>query len=431
VRGPGKQRAVNLARLVWNRRKFLAKAVATGLVLAAIIAFLIPPRYQSEAQLMPPDSGGSGAMLAAASSKIGMLAGPLLDGLLGNKSSSALYVGVLQSRTISDDLVNRFDLRKVYKVSRMEDARKILAENTIVSWERKSGIVKILVTDRSPQRSADLAGAYVDELNKLMSSISTSSAQRERIFLEERLKGVTAELEKDEREFSEFASKNTAIDIKEQGRMMVETTAKTQGQLVAAEAQLEGLRQIYGEENARVKGARAQIAKLRSELQKMGGNAGQADNNPNSLYPSLRRLPSLGVTYGDLYRRMKVQEAVYETLTQNYELAKVQEAKDTPNVKVLDEPTIPERKSFPPRMAIMFIGGLLAFLFATAWICSSELWKDYDPEAPVKKLVSDIGADLNSTRTGYGVRRLFGMNGKNGHNGHHPSQDDNADDTSN
>ena len=372
---------------------------------------------------MPPDSGSSGsAMLAAASSKIGVLAGPLLEGILGNKSSSALFVGVLQSRTVADNLVNRFDLRNVYSVKRGEDARKTLAENTIISWERKSGIIKIVVTDKSPQRSAQLAQGYVDALNRLMGSLNTSAAQRERMFLENRLQGVTQELEDAERQFSDFAGKNTAIDIKEQGRVMVETTAKTQGQLIAAEAQLEGLRQIYGDENARVRGARAQIATLRAQLQKMGGQPGQEDSNPDTLYPSLRRLPGLGVTYADLYRRTKVQEAVFETLTQNYELAKVEEAKDTPTIKVLDAPVVPERKSFPPRMLIIVCGTLLGFVASSVWICSSELWDQFDPQAPVKKLVTDIASDIHS---GDGwARRVFGTNGRNGKNGHRSTEAD-------
>src|SRR5439155_1386233 len=220
-----------------------------------------------------------------------------------------------------------------------------------------------------------MAQAYVEELNGLVAELSTSSARRERIFLEGRLQAVSQDLEAAEKEFSEFASKNTAIDIKEQGKAMVEGAAILQGQLIAAQSELEGLRQIYTDNNVRVRSVRARIDELKHQLEKMGGkgenpsaDSGQEQDSPaqqDSLYPSIRKLPLLGVTYADLYRRTRVQEAVFESLTKEYELAKVQEVKEIPTVKVLDSPNIPERKSFPPRLLIMFLGTVFAFGLAT------------------------------------------------------------------
>src|SRR5260221_241525 len=141
----------------------------------------------------------------------------------------------------------------------MTDARKDLADHTSISVDRKSQIISITVTDRSPQRAAAMAHAYAEELDRLVAELSTSSARRERIFLEGRLQAVNQDLEAAEKDFSQFASKNTAIDVKEQGKAMVEAAAMLQGQLIAAQSQYEGLREIYTDNNPRVSTVKAGI----------------------------------------------------------------------------------------------------------------------------------------------------------------------------
>jgi uncharacterized protein involved in exopolysaccharide biosynthesis len=239
-----------------------------------------------------------------------------------------------------------------------------------------------------------MAQAYVEELNRLVADVSTSAARRERIFLEGRLQAVNQDLEAAEKEFSQFASKNTAIDIKEQGKAMVDAAATLQGQLIAARSEVEGLKQIYTDNNVRVRAAQARMAELRSQLEKLGGKGestsleNSAQNDP--LYPSIRKLPLLGVTYADLYRKTKVEEAVFETLTQEYELAKVQEAKEIPTVKVLDPPNLPEKKSFPPRTLLTLLGATLALACGVTWVFGSALWEGADPADPGKLLAQEV-----------------------------------------
>ena len=141
------------------------------------------------------------------------------------KSSGALFVGILGSETVQDGLIDEFHLKKVYHDSKIEDARKDLSEHTDVSEDRKSGIITIAVTDHDAKRAAAMARSYVDELDRLVAQVSTSSARRERIFLEGRLQDVKTDLDLAARNFSDFASKNTAIDIPEQGKAMVEAAA--------------------------------------------------------------------------------------------------------------------------------------------------------------------------------------------------------------
>jgi len=154
--------------------------------------------------------------------------GGLASDLLGVKSSGALFVGIVGSATVQDGLIETFQLKKVYRDSKIEDARRDLAERTEIAEDRKSGIISIGVTDHDPKRAAAMAQAYVAELDRLVAQVSTSSARRERIFLEERLQRVKTELDSAARSFSDFASKNTAIDIPAQGKAMVEAAATLQ-----------------------------------------------------------------------------------------------------------------------------------------------------------------------------------------------------------
>jgi uncharacterized protein involved in exopolysaccharide biosynthesis len=395
--------AVEYLQLLWERRQLLGRAVLFGLLVSAFLAFLIPARYESTGRLMPPDSNQSGglAMAAAALSGVPTGLGGMASGMLGIKSTSDIFVGILSSRTVQDNLIRQFDLEKIYGASRMEDARRDLAERTGISVDRKSQIISLTVIDHDPKRAAALGEAYVVELNRLVAELSTSSARRERIFLEERLKAVNLDLESAEKEFSQFSSKNTAIDIKEQGKAMVEAAATLQGQYIAAQSELEGLKQIYTDNNVRVRSVSARIAELKRQLEKLGGK-GEPASEPSGqqadfLYPSIRKLPLLGVTYADLYRRTRVQEAVFESLTKEYELAKVQEVKEIPTVKVLDAPNIPERKSFPPRMLIMFLGTALTLGLATTWVFGKTAWDRTDSNNPNKAFAQEVFSTVKAS----------------------------------
>jgi capsule polysaccharide export protein KpsE/RkpR len=385
-------------RLLWDRRRFLARAAAAGLLAGTVLAFLIPKEFQSTAQLMPPDSQSPSSLalamlggLSGGSGGLGMLAGDLL----GVKSNGALFVGVLRSRTLEDRLVDRFDLKKVYGKSLQMKAREELEDHTAISEDRKSGILTIKVTERDPKRATAMAGAYVEELNTLIAQLSTSSARRERIFLEERLAEVKQDLEASEKDFSLFASSKGAIDIPVQGKAMVETAAALEGHLIAAQSELEGLKQIYSDNNVRVRSTEARVNELRQQLQRLGGKAdstSESDDDPagDAPYPTMRQLPILGVPYADKLRRLKVEEAVFEALTKQYELAKVQEAKEIPTVRVLDAPVLPERKSFPPRLVIMILGTLFATIVGLVWVLGHARWQEIDPQAPGRILAEEV-----------------------------------------
>jgi capsule polysaccharide export protein KpsE/RkpR len=387
-------------QLLSDCRRPIARVALWALVISIVIAYLIPNQYESSVRIMPPDSmNNAGSMLAALagkgsgnsnSSELALMAGSLL----GLKSSGALYANLLRSRSVQERVIDKLSLQKVYGMRYKQDARKKLDGRTDVSEDRKSGIISLAAEDRNPQRARDIAQAYVEELNRVLAQVSTSSARRERIFIEQRLVSVKGDLEDAEHQFSAFASKNTTLDIREQTKAMVESAAVLQGQLIAAESELQSLQQIYADSNVRVRALRARIGELKRQLLNMQGSdsslvadAAQSDE----LYPSIRKLPLLGVEWADLYRRMKIQETVYELLNQQYELARIQEAKEIPTVNVVDPANVPEKKSFPPRLLIILLLTGLSMALTIAWIIGTARLEQYDVEDPRRLFVTKVG----------------------------------------
>jgi capsule polysaccharide export protein KpsE/RkpR len=396
---------VRLVSRIIEQKRMIGRAVAAAFVLITVTAFLIPSDYESTARLMPPEKPkgeGIAAMLATSGGEGGAAnpaLGSFLADSLGLKGSGALYVGVLKSTTVQDTLVDQFDLRKVYRKRYRKDADKRLAENTDISEDRKSGIISITVTDHSPQRAQQLAAAYVTTLNQLSAQLNTSEAHRERLFLEERLVAVKQDLATADKDLSEYSSKNLTLDVKEQGKAMVTGAATLEGELIATESQLSGLEQIYTPNNVRVRSLQARVDLLRKKLSELRGNGGglqsPGSNQNNDTGISLSQLPVLGVTYYDLYRRAKIQETVFEVLTKQYELAKVEEAKELPVIKLLDDPQLPEQSSGPPRVRIILIGTLLAFCAVVGWIWFEDRWECMEVDDPRKTTILELSAVMS------------------------------------
>jgi capsule polysaccharide export protein KpsE/RkpR len=362
-------------------------------LLSGLLAFLIPPRYESVVRLMPPDqSNGMGsAMMSILAAKGGDGLSSLAGNMLNLKNSGALVIGILTSDTVRNDIINQFDLRRTYWRKRYEDARKVLAKRTDISEDRKSGIVTIRVEDSDPGRAQQIAQAYVDQLNAKVSELTTSSAHRERLFLEERLVEVGRRLDESSLTLSRFSSSNKTFDPATQGKAMLETVAQVQGQLVAAQSEVKGLEQIYGPQNSRVRSANARVLELRNKLQEITGDGTlSGELRAGQLYPSVQQLPILGNTYISLYRRAKIDEAVYEILTKQYELAKVEEAKEIPTIKVLDAAQVPERRSWPPRMLIVILGTLTFCFFAMTLVVTEFLATQMEVHDPRRRAIERV-----------------------------------------
>lgn len=400
-------------RFLWERRGFLGRVLAIASVLSILLAFLIPKRYTATARIMPPDQQGSSSFLLAAlagrggAGNLGAL-GSLAGDLLGGRTTTALFLDLLRSGTVTGKVIDRFELQHVYRKRYRVDTAKLLAKRTSVLDDKKSGVITISVQDTDPIRARDMTQAYLDGLNALVTRTNTSAAHQERVFIEGRLTGVKQDLARTQQRLSLFSSSHSTIDIREQTHAMVDAGARLQGQLLAEQAGLQSLLQIYGNGNVRVRSAQARISALQQDLRTLTGTPvsaslihssagsntdpepGDTAKDPSVLYPPLRQLPALAVPYADLVREVRVQETIYELLTQQYELARLEEAKSIPVVKIIDPPGVPEKKSFPPRLWLSL--GLTGIIFAVtcAALLLAEAWRQLSEHDPRKSLVVTI-----------------------------------------
>lgn len=340
-----------------------------------------------------PQAQAGAAMLGASVLGGAAAASGGLAGLIGTRSPNATFLSILQSRTVQDDLIDRFKLRSVYGCKLYQDARKKLIKRTVLNDDRKTNVLEVTVTANTPELAQGLAAGYVDELKKLVVQMDTSTAHQERVFLEARLKDVKQSMDQATSQLSTFSSKNATMDMENQAKVTLDATAKLQGELIAAESQLQGLSAIYAPDNVRVKELQARITSLRGKMKNLEGTSGEESRDPEESdqpYPSLRQLPFLGATYVDLYRTAKIEETIFEILSKQYEIAKLNEAEAIPEVKVLDPPDYPEKKTFPPRTLIVILGTFFASICGAAWIMGLNILGQAENENPLKALIKRI-----------------------------------------
>jgi capsule polysaccharide export protein KpsE/RkpR len=399
-------------RVLWGGRRGLLRATGVAFIASLIVSLVIPKMYVSRARIMPPEASNSNTALFAALTgrALGSDAlGGLAASLIGGRNSGALFADLLRSGSVTDALIERFQLRSVYHKRYRVDAAKVLARRTEIVLDKKSGVLTISVKDGDPKRARDIAQAYLDQLDVVVNRTGTSSAHQERVFIEKRLQQVKGDLKQAEEAMSEFSSTHSAIDLKEQAQATVESEAKVQGELIVAEGELESLRQIYGESNVRVRETQARIAALKRELARMGGSAAplaEAGNRTTETstaenavpYLPLRQVPRLAVPYADLYRALHVHETVYDLLTQQYEIARIEEAKDVPQVSIIDAPGIPEKKSFPPRTLLTLGLTLLATILYSVGMLCRHYWQYMDAADPRKAFGLEVFTTIGSMR---------------------------------
>jgi uncharacterized protein involved in exopolysaccharide biosynthesis len=342
--------------LAKHKRIVLGAPLATGVV-AAIVSLLIPNVYTGTTRILPPQQSASAAtaLLNQLGGALGGLAG-LAGGALGVRSPNDLYVGMLKSRTVADNLITRFELAKLYDEDRLSDTRKRLEKETIIAVGR-DGIITVEVDDRDPKRAADLANAYVDELKKLTKVLAVTEASQRRLFFEQQLIQAKDNLTAAEIAARQGLQKGGLAQVDAQGRSMIEVTARLRAQISAKEVQLGAMRTFAAEGNPELQRTQQELEALRRELARIEGSSpiatiGKGEASGNAGLDNLGRL-----------RDVKYYEFLYELLAKQYEIARIDEAKDPAIVQVMDRAIEPDRKSKPRRSLIVLLSTLVA-LFA-------------------------------------------------------------------
>lgn len=354
--------------LLLERKRFIAGFVLGAAALSTIVAFLLPVRYEGKVLLLPPAQNSSlGTALMGQLGNLGALGSlaSLAGGSLGIKNPADMYVSLLTSRTVEDAMIQRFSLMQEYHEKRMVDTRKELERRTTVTAGTKDGLIRLTIEDRDPKRAAELANGYVEEFRKLSESLAITEAQRRRLFFQQQVELTKSELTKAENAMTQTQQTTGVLEITSQARALIESAAVLRAQVAAKQVQIEGMRSFAAEDNPELKLAKQELAALQSQLQRVAGS----EQDPGSdINLSKGRVTQAGMEYLRRYRELKYQETVFELLAKEFEIAKLDEAREGSIIQVVDPAVPPDKKSSPHRMLIVIASTVLSVFLAMFWI---------------------------------------------------------------
>jgi uncharacterized protein involved in exopolysaccharide biosynthesis len=350
-------------RVVVKRKWLLGTIVVGAFVISLIVSFLLPKIYAATTSILPPQQEGSSSFGAGLAGKLPEGLINLAGGLGTMKSPADVWVGILKSQTIKEATIDRFNLMSILKSPTREDAITALGKKVKIV-KSKEEIISITVEDRDPKMAADIANAYVEELDRINKGIVMTSGRRTRVFVEERLKGAKEELARAEDALKAFQEESKMVKLDDQSKAIIEAIGMVKGHLMAKQVELETLRSYATPANPQVAMLETQVEELEERLRELMEGKKKPDNpTPKDIFVPTARIPDLAVQYARLFRDAKVQEILYQLLTQQYEMARIQEAKDSPTVQVLDTAKVPEKKAKPNRRMIVVISTLMAAFF--------------------------------------------------------------------
>jgi tyrosine-protein kinase Etk/Wzc len=340
-----------------KRKSFILKFVGTALILSIATVFLLPKTYTGKTKIMPPQQNQSmGAM--AALSQLGPLAALAGQGM-GLRNPADLYVALLRSDTVAYGLIDRFSLMSVYGKKLRIDARRRLEDRSEI-LAGKEGVISISVEDRSPQRAADLANGYVEELEKLTKTLNMTEAGKRRLFFEREVKMVNDDLANAEVALKQTQEKTGLILLDSQSRAMIESVTSLRASVAAQEVKVQAMRSFATTENPDLVLAEQELATMRAQLDRLERGRGKR----SVADVPIENVPAAGLEYIRKLRDVKYHEALFTLLARQYEAAKVDEAKDTLFVQQLDKALRPEKHSWPKRFIFVLVATILALLLA-------------------------------------------------------------------
>ncbi|HTC48144.1 MAG TPA: Wzz/FepE/Etk N-terminal domain-containing protein [Candidatus Aquilonibacter sp.] len=357
---------LDVVAIVLEHRRFVARFVLIATALAVIVSFLLPVRYEGKVLLLPPAQNSSvgSALLGQLGNMgaLGSLATLASGGILKNPAD--MYISLLTSRTVEDSLIQRFGLMKEYHKKRMSDTRKVLERRTSAITGTKDGLIRLTFEDGDPKRAAELANGYVEEFRKLSETLAITEAARRRLFYQQQLQQAKSNLTVAEDAMTKTQRSTGVLEIESQARTLIESAAVLRAQVVAKQVEIESMRSFATDNNPNIILAKQELAGLQSQLERVAGSQQDLGSDINL---SKGRVTEAGMEYIRVFRELKYQEAVYELLAKEFEIAKLDEAQEGSIIQVVDSAVTPDKKSFPPRTLITI--GTTVFAFFLAIFC--------------------------------------------------------------
>ena len=346
-----------------GRRRLIAYTVGAAFVISCIVSLILPKEYKATASILQPRSNDN-LFAARAAGATGIIPAEFLSGMAG--FSGDVWVGILESQTVSDDIIKRFNLGSVYGCRKIEDTRKRLWKMVNVFNNKKEGIIKISVLDESPARAAAMANAFVEDLDRVNKNLVMTSGRRTRIFVGQRLDETKKNLDAADKALEEFQQKYRAVNLGDQSKVIIQSIAAVKGKLMAKEVELQTLLSYATPDNP-------QVQILSSEKRELQRRLGELENKRSSSYSGkgsqdifvpTNMMPALELDYDNLMRDKSTDEALYKLLVRQYEMAKIQEVKNSSTVQVLDRAVAPTKKAKPRRILIVISCTFTALVLA-------------------------------------------------------------------
>jgi len=351
-----------------ERWRLIVGGVFASALFTVVVVLLMPVTYTASTVILTSQStAGSASALLGELGSLGALASLGGDSLF--KSQSDTFLGVLNSRTVADDLIQSFHLQSVYRKRTMVDTRKALARHTHIELT-KGSLIRISVDDHDVQRAAAMANGYVDELYRVNQHLALTTGSQRRLFLEQQVDMERGALAKAEDAFQEIQRKTGVIQLAGQEEMTLRSIAQIRAAISAKEVQLEQLRTTATEHNIDIQHVESAVSALREQLSKAESNTGGND----SYFVSAGRIPQAGLEYLRRFRDLRYHEALYEMLSKQYELARIDEAKAPPVIQVLDKAIVLDKRSWPPRTLLVMLAALTSAILLAGSVLLRNKW---------------------------------------------------------
>lgn len=341
-----------------KHKNLILLTVAAAAIVSAAISLVLTKSYTANARILPPQESSSiaGAMLG----QLGPLLGAAAGKDLGLRNPNDMYVAMLHSRTVSDRLIDRFSLMSVYNKKFRVDARHKLDSEVEITVGRDN-VISISVDDRDPQRATDMANAYVEELGKLTRTLAVTEASKRRLFFEQEMNTASDELAQAEDALKKTEESTGIIQLDSQAKGMLQAYEDLRARVSVKEVEIQGMKSFATKDNPDLVRAEQELAALRAQVARFESGRGNAPNSSPSDV-ALSKVPGVGLEYVRKLRAVKYRETLYELLTKQYEIARIDEAKEAAIIQVLDKAVVPEKRSWPPRAALVIVSTLLALI---------------------------------------------------------------------
>jgi uncharacterized protein involved in exopolysaccharide biosynthesis len=391
----GEVSLLDLLIIIAERKRTVLRVTAVFAVLAIIISLILPASYTAMVTLLPPqESGSMGGMLASQLGNLGGMAA-LAGGSLGIKNPNDRYVAMLQSRTVEDAMVQHFGLMQEYHSHYLSDAAKAFQSHATVDGNGKDGLIHISVEDHDPNRASELANGYVDQFRDLSEHLAITEASQRRLFFQQELEQAKNNLANAEEALEQTEQKTGMIEPDSQARSLIESAASLRAQITTREVQIQGMQTYATGENSELIQAQQELAGLRAQLAKLGGSE---DTSGNEFMIPKGLVPKTGMEYVRRLRDVKYYETIFDILARQFEVAKLDEAKEGAVIQVVDPAIPPDRRSFPKR-GLIVIGatavGFLLGVFIALLGAGFERLKN-DPEGTEKLSILRRALSMNS-----------------------------------